>query len=136
MARFQQPDHTRGDANTLGGYTAVHERPAAFEGSDGFSYSAEIMVDRTDDAAAPFAAYLLFVRWARIGAQSPEGHLETDYLARASSEAEARAAIASWKLSAVKAALEELIVAGTAGTPRRRWFDAMRDDDGEGSAGE
>lgn len=134
MARFQQPDHTRGDANTLGGYAAVHDRPAAFEGSDGFSYSAEIMVDRTDDGAAPFAAYLLFVRWARIGAQSPEGHLETDYLARGSTEADARAALGGWSLAAVTSALETLIAAQPGGAPRRRWYDAMRDDDGEGSA--
>ena len=136
MARFRQPDHTRGDANTLGGYTAVHDRPAAFEGSDGFSYSAEIMIDHTADAAAPFASYLLFVRWARIGAQSPEGHLETDYLTSSRTAEDAHAAVAAWKLTEVKAALDALIAAREAGTPRRRWFDAMRDDDGEGTAGE
>ena len=133
MARFRQPDHTRGDANTLGGYIAVHDRPAAFEGADGFSYSAEIVVDRTNDASAPFAAYLLFIRWARIGAQSPEGHLETEYVANARTEEEARAAVGGWTLSRVKAALDGLIAARA---PRRRWFDAMRDDAGEGSAGE
>jgi hypothetical protein len=136
MARFQQPDHARGDANTLGGYMAVHDRPAAFEGSDGFSYSAEIMVDRTDDPAAPFASYLLFVRWARIGAQSPEGHLETDYVASAATEALARDALGAWALSAVKAALDRLILARDGGASQRRWFDAMRDDDGEGTAGD
>jgi hypothetical protein len=136
MARFQQPDHTRGDANTLGGYTAVHDRPAAFEGADGFSYSAEIMIDRTDDHRAPFAAYLLFIRWARIGAQAPEGHLETDYLTSAATEAEARAALGGWQLSAVRSALDRLIAARSEGSSRRRWFDAMRDDDGEGSAGD
>ena len=136
MARFQQPDHARGDANTLGGYMAVHDRPAAFEGIDGFSYSAEIMVDRTNDVSAPFAAYLLFVRWARIGAQSPEGHLETDYLANATSEAEAHEALGAWKLSAVKDVLNRLIAARRGSVPRRRWFDAMRDDDGEGRPGE
>jgi hypothetical protein len=136
MARFRQPDHARGDANTLGGYAAVHDRPAAFEGADGFSYSAEIMIDRTDDRGGPFAAYLLFVRWARIGAQSPDGHLETDYLTSASTEAEARAALGAWQLSAVRAALDALIAARSAGSSRRRWFDALRDDDGEGSAGD
>lgn len=138
MARFQQPDHTRGDANTLGGYVAVHDRPAAFEGRDGFSYSAEIMIDRTGDAAAPFAAYLLFVRWARIGAQAPDGHLETDYLTTAATEADARAAIGRWQLSAVRTALDGLIAARSGDAPSRRWFDAMRDDDGgeEGSAGD
>ena len=111
MARFQPPDHSKGDANTLGGYSAVHDRPAAFEGSDGFSYSVEIVTDATGDVAAPYAAYLLFVKWARIGAQTPEGHLETDYLARAATEDLARAAVGVWQLSAVKRVLDGLIAA-------------------------
>jgi hypothetical protein len=131
MARFQPPDHTKGDANTLGGYIAVHDRPAAFEGADGFSYSAEIVVDRSDDASAPYAAYLLFVRWARVGAQSPEGHLETDYLVTASTEEAARNRIGAWSLSAVKAALDELVTAQHGGANPRRWWDAMRDEGGE-----
>ena len=134
MARFQPPDHTKGDANTLGGYMAVHDRPAAFEGSDGFSYSAEIVTDHTGESARPFAAYLLFVRWARIGAQSPEGHLETDYLATAMTEADARGAVAAWQLSAVKTALDSLIAVHRGGSSRRRWWDAMRDEDGGESA--
>jgi hypothetical protein len=134
MARFRQPDHAKGDANTLGGYMAVHDRPAAFEGSDGFSYSVEIVTDSTGDTAQPYAAYLLFVRWARIGAQSPEGHLETDYLATATTEAEARAALGAWQLASVKATLDTLIAAQHGTAPRRRWWDAMRevsDEDGE-----
>jgi hypothetical protein len=130
MARFQPPDHSRGDANTLGGYIAVHDRPAAFEGSDGFSYSAEIVTDRTDESDAPFAAYLLFVRWARIGAQSPEGHLETDYLAAARTEEEARARVGAWSLTAVKAALDELVARQTGAGTTRRWWDAMREERG------
>ena len=65
MAQFRQPDFAKGDPNTLGGYTAVHDRPAAFEGSDGFSYSVEIM--SSDDGAGRerFSAYLFFVKWAR-----------------------------------------------------------------------
>jgi len=128
MARFHPPDHSKGDANTLGGYIAVHDRPAAFEGNDGFSYSAEIVTDHTGDVAAPWAAYLLFVRWARIGAQSPEGHLETDYLATAKTESEAHAAVGAWPLAAVKRALDELITATRDGEPQRRWWDAMRDE--------
>lgn len=131
MARFLPPNHTKGDANTLGGYIAVHDRPAAFEGSDGFSYSAEIVTDRTDDASAPYAAYLLFIRWARIGAQSPEGHLETDYLAKASTEAEARASLGAWSLSAVKDALDHLIASQRGAGKQRRWWDAMREEHGE-----
>jgi len=128
MARFRPPDHAKGDANTLGGYIAVHDRPAAFEGSDGFSYSVEIVTDSTGDSGAPFAAYLLFVRWARIGAQSPEGHLETDYLTSGASEELARAALGAWKLDAVRSALETLIVAQHGAAPRRKWWDAMRDE--------
>ena len=133
MARFRPPDHSKGDANTLGGYIAVHDRPAAFEGSDGFSYSAEIVTDRTGDDASPWAAYLLFVRWARIGAQSPEGHLETDYLATATTEAEAREVVGAWRLSDVKTALDELITAKRGGQSRR-WWDAMRDEGNEESS--
>lgn len=129
-ARFQPPDHTKGDANTLGGYIAVHDRPAAFEGSDGFSYSAEIVTDRVDDATEPYAAYLLFVRWARIGVQSPEGHLETDYLASAATEALARAQVGAWSLSAVKTALDELIATRRGTSKSRRWWDAMREERG------
>ena len=131
MARFQPPDHTRGDANTLGGYVAVHDRPAAFEGADGFSYSAEIVIDHTLESDAPYAAYLLFVRWARIGAQSPEGHLETDYLATAAAEAEARAQVSAWPLSAVNAALDELVSEQRGERAPRRWWDAMRDERGD-----
>jgi hypothetical protein len=131
MARFQPPDHTKGDANTLAGYIAVHDRPAAFEGSDGYSYSADIIADRTDDAATPFAAYLLFVRWARVGAQSPEGHVETDYLASGNSESEARDRVGAMSLSQVRALLEQLIVAKRGPTNRRRWWDAMRDEPGD-----
>jgi hypothetical protein len=132
MARFQPPDHTRGDPNTLGGYIAVHDRPAAFEGADGFSYSAEIVTDQTGEADAPYAAYLLFIRWARIGAQSPEGHLETDYLATARTEAEARARVGALPLSEVKAALDELVARHRDGETPRRWWDAMRDERGDG----
>jgi hypothetical protein len=130
-ARFKPPDHTKGDANTLGGYMAVHDRPAAFEGGDGFSYSAEIVIDCSADAAAPYAAYLLFVRWARIGAQSPEGHLETDYLATASTEADARAHVGALTLSAVKARLDALITEHRGTTNQRRWWDAMREEGSE-----
>lgn len=129
--RFHPPDHSKGDANTLGGYMAVHERPAAFEGSDGFSYSAEIVTDSTGDVTAPFSAYLLFVRWARIGAQTPEGHLETDYLASASTEAAAHALVAAWSLSSVKSALDDLIAAKRGPERQRRWWDAMRDEGGD-----
>ena len=120
-------DHSKGDANTIGGYAAVHDRPAAFEGSDGFSYSVEIMTEATADSAAPWAAYFLFVKWSRLGAQSPEGHLETDYLLTAANELDARGALGETPLTEVKALLDRLIVARDGDKPPRRWWDAMHD---------
>src|SRR2546423_509828 len=83
-------------------------RPAAFEGSDGYSYTAEVVTDTTGDPAAPYAAYVLFVRWARIGAQSPAGHLETEYLETGTSEEDTRRRVADLRLSDVKQALDAL----------------------------
>ena len=131
--QFLPADHSKGDANTLGGYMAVHDRPAAFEGADGFSYSVEILTDDTGARAAPVGAYLLFIRWARVGAASPEGHLESDFLARAATEDEARAALGAMPLSGVKAVLDALIAERAGGRTSRRWWDAMRaDGDGGG----
>ena len=130
--RFVPPDHDKGDANTIGGYQAVHARPAAFEGPDGFSYSVEIMADlagdRTGDAALPWGAYILFVRWHRTGEQTPAGHLETDYLSRGSTESEVLADVARLPLSAVKQLLDACVVAASGTTTPRRWWDAMRDE--------
>ena len=81
MSRFLPPDHTQGDERTIGGYARVHARPAAFEGSDGFSYSVELLADRTGDAARPWGAFLLFVQWKRFGDHGVSGHLESEFLA-------------------------------------------------------
>jgi hypothetical protein len=126
--RFLPPDHSRGDANTIGGYAAAHSRPAAFEGSDGMSYSVEIVVDETEIVGRPYGAYLLFMRWRRIGAQGIEGHLETDYLAYGASEDAARASVGAMTLNDVKTLLENLIREQVANRPSRRWWDAMRDE--------
>jgi len=126
--RFLPPDHSRGDANTIGGYAAVHSRPAAFEGSDGMSYSVEIVVDETEIVGRPYGAYLLFLRWRRIGAQGIEGHLETDYLAYGATEEAARDGVGAMTLNDVKALLERLIREQAANRPSRRWWDAMRDE--------
>ena len=121
-------DHSRGDANTIGGYAAVHGRPAAFEGTDGLSYSVEIVTAPTGDAERPWGAYLLFVQWGRIGGTSPSGHLETDFLAEADTEDDARAVLGAYSLAEVRGALHSLIAARAGGTPTRRWFDVMRDE--------
>jgi hypothetical protein len=112
---------------------AVHDRPAAFEGTDGFSYSVEIMADNTGESAQPWGAFFLFVKWARIGAQTPEGHLESEYLARGSSEDDARRRLGMLSLGDVKELLDRLIHERDARGDGRRWWDAMRDDD-QGSA--
>ena len=115
MGRFLPPDHSKGDEHTLGGYMAVHARPAAFEGADGASYSADIGVDETGDAAAPVGAYLIFLRWSP-GEPRIVGHLETDFLARARTEDEARAAIGA------------LIRASRPSGGERAWWDVMREE--------
>jgi hypothetical protein len=126
--RFVPPDHSRGDANTIGGYAAVHARPAAFDGSDGMSYSVEIVVDETEILGRPYGAYFLFLRWRRIGTQGIEGHLETDYIAYGATEDAARAAIGAMSLNAVKQLLDQLIREHSANQPTRKWWDAMRDE--------
>jgi hypothetical protein len=124
--QFRPADHSKGDANTIGGYMAVHDRPAAFEGSDGFSYSVEILVQEEPGEARPWGAFFLFVKWARIGAQSPEGHLESDYVARGATEEEARDRAGQLALNEVKVLLDGLI-ARRSDKPTRRWFDVMRE---------
>ena len=121
-------DPSQGDANTIGGYAAVHSRPAAFEGSDGFSYSVEIVTAATGHDEHPWGAYLLFVQWGRIGATSPSGHLESDFLAESDSELEARAVVAALSLAQVRAVLHALIAGRLGSEPTRRWYDVMNDD--------
>lgn len=106
---------------------AVHDRPAAFQGSDGLSYSVAIETDRTGDPERPFGAYFLFVRWRRLGAQGVEGHLESPFLASGESVAAAKAALGAMPLGEVEAVLEDLIKAN-APAPPRRWWDVMRDE--------
>lgn len=103
------PDHSKGDANTVGGYAAVHGRPAAFEGSDGLPYSVEIAADDTGEGARPWGAYLLFLRWRREGSQNVEGHVESDYLAWGATEADAVAAVGALLLSDARVHLARLL---------------------------
>jgi hypothetical protein len=135
-AHYRPPDHSKGDESTIGGYAAVHDRPAAFEGSDGFSYSVELMVEATTgahDAATAWSGFILFIKWARLGAQSPEGHVESDYLVQGVSEAETKRALGEMPLGDVKALLERLITDQSGAAPTRRWWDAMRDEGTEGT---
>lgn len=124
MGRFLQPNHDAGDANTVGGYRAVHERPAAFEGKDGAAYSVEILADRVDEPAGRYGAYLLFVRYA-YGTRNAAGHLETGYLEFADDEDTARSALGALRLSEARRLLDELIDHDS--PPERPWYEVMND---------
>jgi hypothetical protein len=111
MGRFEPADFTLGDPNTIGGYRAAHGRPAAFEGSDGASYSVEIVADATGDPRVPYAAYLLFVRW-RASDPVATGHLESEYLELGGSEDEVIERLGRMPLQSAREQLEQLIPTG------------------------
>ena len=125
--RYVPPEPSKGDESTVGGYAAVHARPAALEGRDGFSYSLEILSDSTGDAAKPYAAYLIFVQWSRLGAQKVEGHLESEFLTFADSVDDAEALLATMKLADAQRVLDALLRARD-GESSRRWINAMKGD--------
>ena len=125
MGQFLPADHSKGDANTLGGYIAVHDRPAAFEGSDGSSYSVEIVTDVNAQPGAAFSSYILFVRW-REGDPVASGHLETEYLGAGATEKDARRPVETLKLSEVRAKLDELIRGANKG--EKAWYDVAREE--------
>jgi len=108
MGRFLPADFSQGDPNTIGGYRAAHDRPPAFEGSDGASYSVEIAADATGNPERPFAAYLLFVRW-REHDPVAVGHIETDYMAFGGSAEAAVAELGSLPLQAARELLNARI---------------------------
>ena len=122
-------DYSKGDESTVGGYAAVHARPAALEGRDGFSYSIEVLSDTTDESAAGrrFGGYLLFVQWSRLGAQQVSGHLESDFLSWAATADASEATVNAMTLEQAQATLDALI-ATRDGDNSRKWWDAMRDE--------
>ena len=126
MGQFLPADHSKGDANTLGGYMAVHARPAAFEGLDGASYSAEIVTDPAPESGEGMVAgYLLFVRW---GAGDPvaSGHVETGYLATGM-EADVLREIGALTLQHVRSLLDSRLRQQSSSRP---WWEAMREEEG------
>lgn len=94
--------------STLGGYLDTHHRPPAFEGCDGRVYSAEIYVDDQPCEDGTYGAAVLFVRWSPDGAR-PEGHLETEFLARGRTPHEAGNALRYLTLYQVKGELDRLV---------------------------
>jgi hypothetical protein len=131
--QYLPPDPSKGDDSTIGGYAAVHARPAALEGRDGFSYSIEILTDATGDAGEPFGAYLMFVQWSRLGAQKVEGHVESDFLAWGATGDEAEGLLGAMKLAAAQAELDALLRARD-GDSSRRWWGAVESTDADSGA--
>jgi hypothetical protein len=127
--RHLPPDHSAGDESTLGGYMAVHARPAAFDGPDGLPYSVDVIVDTTGDARRPWGGALLFLRWRRLGEPGIDAHLESDFVVFGATEADALDALRSLPLQHVKDTLDAL-VQPTLPASGRRWWDVMRDEDG------
>ena len=111
MSRFLPADHAKGDERTIGGYAAVHARPAALEGRDGMSYSVEILTDRTGEETPgrQHGAYFMFLQWKRMGAQGIAGHLESEFLAWADEADAARAALGAMLIPDVQRTLDALI---------------------------
>ena len=106
MSRFLPADHSKGDEGTIGGYAAVHARPAALEGQDGFSYSVEILADAVPEG---FGAFFLFVRWKKFGAQGVADHLESGFLTTASDRESAKRALGATRVEDVQRRLDALI---------------------------
>ena len=93
---------------TLGGYVEAFRCPPAFQGADGVSYTADIIVDEKPDERGQFGAAVLFIRWSSDGDQ-PDGHLETAYLAHGESPAQARTVLEDLTLYELKEHLDRLI---------------------------
>lgn len=150
--QYIPPDPSKGDDTTVGGYAAVHGRPAALEGRDGCSYSIEILSDALDDLPASavgradvrsaphaprFGAYFLYVQWSRLGAQRPEGHVESDFLVTADTVEEAERVLGQMQLREAQRVLDTLLRERDGASARRWWsaVDADAADDGhEGPA--
>lgn len=110
MGRMIPPDHAKGDERTIGGYEAVHGRPAALEGSDGFAYSVAILNDEARSTARPpYAAYFLFLRWRRVGEEGVEGHLESDFLEYGDNREAAMQLLRAWPIEKVQSHLNALL---------------------------
>jgi hypothetical protein len=95
---------------TLAGYVALHGRPPGIAGSDGRSYSVGVFSDDDPGPDGRYGAALLFIRWSP--ANTPDGHVESDYLAYGHDPAEAEATVGALALGEVKAILEALLAAG------------------------
>ena len=107
---LQGEDGERDEAQdvTLGGYIEKHDRVPAFEGSDGQPYTVDVDVEPTGEPERPFAAFLVFIRWAATGAGIMD-HTESGDLTEDGSEAEARQAVLDLTLFEIKTELDAAI---------------------------
>ncbi|MGD8362140.1 MAG: hypothetical protein PVJ04_12000 [Gemmatimonadota bacterium] len=102
------PGSETGVDTTLGGYLAYHNRPPAFQGTDGHPYTVSMEVEQTPNLLAPFSGYLVFPRWAETGV-GIVGHLETPVLLEEASRGQAEASLGALTLMEVQALLEDAI---------------------------
>ncbi|HEX6558219.1 MAG TPA: hypothetical protein VF021_02130 [Longimicrobiales bacterium] len=93
---------------TLGGYVELHNRPPAFSGSDDQPYTVDVDVEPTGDPARPFAAFLVFVRWAATGAGIME-HTESGDVAHGDTPDSAKSRALELTLYEVKSELDAAI---------------------------
>lgn len=93
---------------TLGGYVDEHNRAPAFEGADGQPYTVDVDVEHDAGRTPPFAAFLVFIRWAATGAGIMD-HVESGDVARAATSDEARRGAMDLSLYEVKAELDAAI---------------------------
>ena len=98
------------DDATLGGYFEMHDRPPAFEGTDGHPYTVSMEVERTSDLRVPYSGYLVFPRWAESGV-GVIGHVETATVGQGATEDEARGLLERLTLFEVQDLLEGAIAA-------------------------
>ena len=118
MSHAHHPEGERprdpADDATLGGYFDKHDRPPAFEGSDGHPYTVSLEVERTGDLRHPYSGYLVFPRWAETGV-GIVGHAETPTLSEGKSEEEALEGLRALTLHQVQDTLERAIAASEQG---------------------
>jgi hypothetical protein len=100
-----------GDARdmTLGGYIEKHSRVPAFDGADGQPYTVDVDVEEDGaEPGAPWAAFLVFIRWAATGAGIMD-HVESGDVARGATEEDARRGALDLSLYEIKAELDAAI---------------------------
>jgi hypothetical protein len=102
------PDHEEPPDQTLGGYFSVHNRPPAYEGSDGHPYTVSREAEQTSNLRAPYSGYLVFPRWAQTGV-GIVGHVETRTLSEGASTEEVMNRLGELTLHEVQALLEEAL---------------------------